>query len=47
MNTTLIHLNSFTMIFYLDLYMVLLFDVDCYLIPSFISCHVESHMTDR
>jgi len=27
--------------------MALLFDVDCYLIQSFISSHINSHMTDR
>jgi hypothetical protein len=47
MNTTLIHLNSFTTIFDLDLYMALLFDMHCYLTQSFISRHVDSHMTDR
>lgn len=35
------------MIFYHDVYMALLFDVDCYLIQSFISCHIDSHVTDR
>lgn len=51
MNRTLIHTFEFILYDLLPLliYMALLFYVDCYLIQSFISCRIDTHMrqTDR